>query len=105
MVNSLAVRNKIIRYTHSLCQTRICTADHALTPLACNITVVLLRCFVYYEMQLLQRASRNPHGSLYINIYRMAQKERIFLNLPAISFFGVTSNQMSTFENLVQSTI
>ena len=25
--------------------------------------------------------------------------------LPAISFFGVTSNQKSTFENLVQSTI
>ena len=28
-------------------------------------------------------------------------KERMFLNLPAISFFGVTSNQKSTFENLV----
>jgi len=28
-----------------------------------------------------------------------------FLNLPAISFFGVTSNQKSMFENLVQSTI
>ena len=30
-------------------------------------------------------------------------KERMFLNLPAISFFGVTSNQKSTFENLVHS--
>jgi len=28
-----------------------------------------------------------------------------FIYLPAISFFGVTSNQKSTFENLVQSTI
>jgi hypothetical protein len=27
------------------------------------------------------------------------------INLPAISFFGVTSNQKSTFKNLVQSTI
>ena len=35
----------------------------------------------------------------------VAQKERMFLNLPAISFYGVTSNQKSTFENLVQSTI
>jgi len=34
-------------------------------------------------------------------IYRVAQKERMFFNLPAISFFGVTSNQKSTFENLV----
>ena len=45
---------------------------------------------------------------LYIYIYTVAQKERMFLKwiyLPAISFFGVTSNQMSTFENLVQSTI
>jgi len=33
--------------------------------------------------------------------YRVAQKERMFFNLPAISFFGVTSNQKSTFENLV----
>jgi len=38
-------------------------------------------------------------------LYRMAQKERMFFNLPAISFFGVTSNQKSTFENLVQSSI
>ena len=29
----------------------------------------------------------------------------MFFNLSAISFFGVTSNQKSTFENLVQSTI
>ena len=36
--------------------------------------------------------------------YRLAQKERMFLNLSAISFFGITSNQTSTFENLVQST-
>jgi len=69
MANRLAVWNKIVRYTQSLCQTRICTADRALTPLACTITVVLLRCFMCYEMQLLQRASRNPHGSLYIYIY------------------------------------
>ena len=26
--------------------------------------------------------------------YRVVQKERMFLNLPAISFFGVTSNQV-----------
>jgi len=38
-------------------------------------------------------------------MYRVAQKERMFLNLPAISFFEVTSNQKSTFENLVQLTI
>ena len=31
----------------------------------------------------------------------MAQKERMFLNLPTISFFGVTSNQKPRFENLV----
>ena len=30
------------------------------------------------------------------------KNERKFFNLPAISFFGVTSNQKSTFENLVQ---
>jgi len=48
---------------------------------------------------------------IYIYIYRMAQKERMSLGphayqiyLPAISFFGVTSNQKSTFENPVQST-
>jgi len=35
--------------------------------------------------------------------YRVAQKECMFL--PAISFFGVTSNQKSTFKNLVQLTI
>ena len=46
-----------------------------------------------------------------ILLYRVAQKERMFLKwvvvgyLPAISFFGVTSNQKSTLENLVQSTI
>jgi len=40
-----------------------------------------------------------------VGLYRMAQKEGMFLNLPVISFFGVTSNQKSTFENLVQSTI
>jgi len=34
-------------------------------------------------------------------LYRVVQKESMFLNLPAISFFGVTSNQKSTFENLV----
>jgi len=45
-------------------------------------------------------------------LYRVAQKERMSLGpyahqiyLPAISFFGVTSNQKSTFENLVQSTM
>ena len=38
-------------------------------------------------------------------MYRVAQKERMFFNLPAIYFFGVTSNQKSTFENLVKSTI
>ena len=45
-------------------------------------------------------------------LYRVAQKERMSLGphahqiyLPAISFFGVTSNQKSAFENLVQSTI
>ena len=49
--------------------------------------------------------------------YRVVQKERISFRrcpvaphahqiyLPAISFFGVASNQKSTFENLVQSTI
>jgi len=37
--------------------------------------------------------------------YGVAQKERMFINLHAISFFGVTSNQKSTFENLGQSTI
>jgi len=47
-----------------------------------------------------------------IFIYRVALKERMSLGphahqiyLPAISFFGVTSNQKSAFENLVQSTI
>jgi len=29
-----------------------------------------------------------------------AKRRHIFLYLPAISFFGVTSNQKSTFENL-----
>jgi len=45
-------------------------------------------------------------------IYRVAQKERMSLGphahpiyLPAIYFFGVTSNQKSSFENLVQWTI
>jgi len=41
-------------------------------------------------------------------MYRVAQKERIFLKwvvVRRVSFFGVTSNQKSTFENLVQSTI
>ena len=33
------------------------------------------------------------------------KKNACFLYLPAISFFGVTSDQRSTFENLVQSTI
>jgi len=33
-----------------------------------------------------------------------AKRTHVF-ELPAISFFGVTSNQKSTFENLVQSTI
>jgi len=33
------------------------------------------------------------------------KKTMCFLYLPAISFFGVTSNQKSAFENLVQSTI
>jgi len=49
--------------------------------------------------------------------YRVAQKERFAfrrcslapdahqIHLPAIPFFGVTSNQKYTFENLVQSTI
>ena len=49
--------------------------------------------------------------------YRVAQKERTAFStmslgphphqiyLPAISFFGVTSNQTSAFENLVQSMI
>ena len=38
----------------------------------------------------------------------MAQKERMFLKwviFGRVSFFGVTSIQKSTFENLVQSTI
>jgi len=34
-----------------------------------------------------------------------AKRNACFLYLPAISFFGVTSNKKSTFENLVQSTI
>jgi len=33
------------------------------------------------------------------------RKKRMFFNLPAISFSEFTSNQKSTFENLVQSTI
>ena len=40
--------------------------------------------------------------------YRVAQKERMFLKwvvVGRVSFFGLTSNQKSTFENLVQSTI
>ena len=40
-----------------------------------------------------------------LTIHRVTKKERMFLYLPAISFFGVTSNQKSTFVNLVQSTI
>jgi len=36
----------------------------------------------------------------FLPIYRVAQKERMFLNPPAISFFGTISNQKSTFENL-----
>ena len=41
----------------------------------------------------------------FISMIQGGAIERMFLNLPAISFFGVTSNQKSTFENLVQSTI
>ena len=43
-----------------------------------------------------------------LEIYRVTQKERMFLKWVVagrVSFFGVTSNQKSTFENLVQSTI
>ena len=49
---------------------------------------------------------------IYIHTYRVAQKERMSFGphahqiyLPAISFFGLTSNQNSTLENLVQWTI
>ena len=38
-------------------------------------------------------------------VIQSGAKRTYVLNLPAISFFGVTSNQKSTFENLVQSTI
>ena len=41
-------------------------------------------------------------------LYRVAQKERMLLEwvvVGRVSFFGVTSNQKSTFENLVQSRI
>ena len=34
-----------------------------------------------------------------------AKRTHVFFSLPAISFFGVTSNQKSTLENLVQSMI
>ena len=46
--------------------------------------------------------------SLSVRLYRVAQKERMFFKwvvVGRVSFFGVTSNQKSTFENLVQSTI
>ena len=44
----------------------------------------------------------------YTYIYRMAQKERMFLKwvvVGRVSFLGVTSNQKSMFENLIQSTV
>ena len=34
-------------------------------------------------------------------LYRVAQKERMFFNLPAISFFGVTSNQKSVPQEML----
>jgi len=59
----------------------------------------------YNELHLLQ-------SLILAGKYRLAQKERMSLGshahqiyLPAISFFGVISNQKSTFENLLQSTI
>ena len=46
------------------------------------------------------------HVKVYFyNTGRRKKNAFFFLNLHTISFFGVTSNQKSTFENLVQSTI
>jgi len=78
---------KFILYTQSLCQARICRADHALTPSACTITVVLLRCFLCYETQLLQTASRNPHGPCDFYVFpkmKLRLKGRCFASIEEV---------------------
>jgi hypothetical protein len=47
------------------------------------------------------------HGLYFHQVQGGAKRTHIFEMgyLPAISFFGVTSNQKSTFKTLVQSTI
>jgi len=50
----------------------------------------------------------NNHMVIWYDKYRVTQKERMFWKwvvVERVSFFGVTSNQKSTFVNLVQSMI
>ena len=69
-----------------------------------------MKCVFRFSLQLLSATffilRRTERDVIKNNVgrkvkYSVAQKERMFfLYLPAISFFGVTSNQKCTFENL-----
>jgi hypothetical protein len=65
-----------------------------------------LRTFAVYNM-LLALETKGGTGQDLSHIQSGAKRTHVFEMgyLPAISFFGVTSNQKFTFENLVQSTI
>jgi len=59
---------------------------------------------INFNAQLFQDEDPRPIP-LYLNSCTgWRKKNACFFNLPAISFFGVTSNQKFTFANLVQST-
>jgi len=66
-----------------------------------SLTVLLNCLHMHRHAHMATPMSTNTTLPCEITKYRVAQKERMFFNLPAISFFGVTSNQKSTFENLV----
>jgi len=72
-----------------------------LTPQQPVINAVLITYIDYSNYGKLQGAAKRTHRVSAMSLDPHAHQ----IYLPAISFFRVTSNQMSTFENLVQSTI
>jgi len=93
------------RRTDCLCCSLLLLSFPALTQstkLSCII-------FFFFIFHLLVRHEDGHHFQVmsfkYYRNTEWRKKNACFLNGPAISFFGVTSNQKSTFENLVQSTI
>jgi len=74
-------------------------------PLSTDKLVPKFRMIVLIEWTVKSKNIVHHHKR---NVLEQCAKERMFLKwvyLPAISFFGVTSNQNSMFENLVKSTI